>query len=123
GRQLVLEAVHLQNSSLASQAVGPPVSNVEMAYDGRSWPKIGKKLLALQPLALQRLAPDDSVLGPLANLNGPGLHPEISYLSLVQTAFQPSYWSSPELVDEAGNPLGRLAPAATSKEFTQAEFN
>ena len=94
-----------------------------MAYDGRSWPKIGKKLLALQPLGLQRVAPDDSVLNPLANLNGPGLRPEISYLSLVQAAFQPVYWSSPELVDVSGSPIGKLGPAASSKEFTQAEYN
>ncbi|MDQ6760927.1 MAG: cytochrome-c peroxidase, partial [Acidobacteriota bacterium] len=70
--QLRTEKVRVQNSGLASQAVGPPLNAAEMSYDGRSWPKLGKKMLSLSPLALQRVAPDDSVLGPLANANGPG---------------------------------------------------
>jgi cytochrome c peroxidase len=120
--QLAPETVHLQNSSLASQAVGPALSNVEMAYDGRTWPKLGRKLLALQPLARQRLAPDDSVLGAVANPNGRGLLPEINYLALVQAAFQPAYWSSPQQVDAAGNPLADVS-APSSSNFSQVEFN
>ena len=62
--------VRIENASLASQAVGPPNNNLEMSYDGRTWPKLGKKMLSLSPLAKQRVAPDDSVLGPLANQGG-----------------------------------------------------
>src|SRR6266851_5657756 len=122
--QLAPEQVRIDNSSLASQAVGPPNNNLEMSYDGRAWPKLGKKMLSVSPLAKQQVAPDDSVLGPLANQSGRGLLPQYTYLSLVQNAFQPEYWSSEQLVDAAGNVLsGRKAPAANTNEFTQAEFN
>ena len=121
---LAPEKVRIDNSSLASQAVGPPNNNLEMSYDGRTWPKLGKKMLSLSPLAKQRAAPDDSVLGPLANQAGRGLAPRNTYQSLIQAAFQPEYWSSDQLVDSAGNILaGKKAPAAGTSEFTQAEFN
>ena len=55
-----------------------------MSYGGRSWPKVGRKMLALHPLAQQKVAPDDSVLGPFANTNSRGLKPELDYLALVQ---------------------------------------
>ena len=73
GGRLTAEQLRVENSSLASQAVGPAVNNVEMSYEGRSWPKIGKKMLALRPLALQTVSPDDSVLGSLADRNDRGL--------------------------------------------------
>jgi cytochrome c peroxidase len=106
--RLAAENLRIDNSSLASQAVGPPVNSVEMSYDGRTWPKLGRRMLALRPLALQRVAADDSVLGALANSQGRGLAPQFTYLGLIQAAFQPEYWSA--------------APQAAS-EFTQAEFN
>jgi cytochrome c peroxidase len=121
--QLVAERVRMDNSSLASQAVGPPLSNVEMSYDGRTWPKVGKRMLALRPLAAQKVAPDDSVLGPFVNPDSPGLAPQYGYLALVQSAFQPDYWRSTQLVDADGNALGMAAPAADSDQFTQAEYN
>jgi hypothetical protein len=85
-------------SSLASQAVGPPLSNFEMSFDGRSWPKIAKKLLqpGVTPLANQLVAIDDSVLGPFSNQNitpgMPGL--SISYPDLIQMAFNGDLWSN-----------------------------
>jgi cytochrome c peroxidase len=93
GGQVTPEKVRIQNASLASQAVGPPVSNIEMAYDGRTWAMLGQRILALRPLALQMVAADDSVLGPLANLAGRGLAPQSTYLDLVQAAFLPAWWT------------------------------
>jgi len=122
--RLAPEKVRMENSSLASQAVGPPNNNLEMSYDGRTWPKLGKKMLSLSPLAKQRVAPDDSVLGPLANQAGRGLEPRHTYQTLIQAAFQPEYWNSDQLIDGAGAILsGRKAPAASTSEFTQVEFN
>ena len=109
GGKLTAEKVRIDNASLASQAVGPMMSTVEMAYDGRSWPKVGKRMLALRPLALQSVATDDSVLGPFANASGRGLADGLTYAALVQTAFQPEYWNSQQLVD--------------GTQFTQAESN
>ncbi|MBL8178904.1 MAG: hypothetical protein JNK48_29795 [Bryobacterales bacterium] len=96
---LAREQVRLTNASLASQAVGPALDHLEMSYEGRTWPKLGRKMLSLRPLGLQKVATDDSVLGPLAEGEGRGLQDRVSYLSLIQEAFQPAYWESTELVD------------------------
>ena len=93
GGQLAPEKIRIQNASLASQAVGPPVSNIEMAYDGRTWAMLGHRMLALHPLALQTVAPDDSVLGSFANVTGRGLVAQYTYLDLVEGAFLPDWWS------------------------------
>lgn len=118
----VPELVRITNASLASQAVGPALSSVEMAYSGKSWPKMGKKMLALRPLAMQSVALDDSVLGSLVDPGGRGLALQ-NYLALLRLAFQPQYWDSDQLVDMSGNLLGRAGPPADTSEFTVAEFN
>jgi cytochrome c peroxidase len=97
--QIVREQVRVDNSSLASQAVGPPMNPVEMSAEGRTWPKLGQRMFALRPLALQSVNPDDSVLGPYANLDGRGLLDSWTYLRLVQTAFRPEYWDLPDVAD------------------------
>ena len=71
------ETVRMDNASLASQAAGPILSSVEMSWAGRSWEKLGHKLLNLRPLAGQKVASDDSVLGVAANPDGNGLQPGI----------------------------------------------
>lgn len=92
--ELAEQPVRIKFSSLASQAVGPPLSDFEMSFLGRNWPKIGKKLLqgdmgaihnqgngapqqpgtnrfrAVVPLANQLVATDDSRLGPFSNQGG-----------------------------------------------------
>ena len=96
---LQLEVLELPNSSLASQAVGPPNSNFEMACGGRGFPDIGRKLLGRTPLAGQRIAGDDSVfgagstLGSLIRRSGKGLR--VTYLNMVQNAFQDGLWNGP----------------------------
>ncbi|MFL5418398.1 MAG: cytochrome-c peroxidase [Myxococcales bacterium] len=88
--------VHITNASLASQAVGPPGSDVEMSAAGRTFPDIGKKMLQLRPLANQLVDPTDSVLGPLSRvsptLSRPGLN--TTYPALIQAAFQDKYWNA-----------------------------
>ena len=118
---LKAETLRVERSSLASQSVGPVLSLAEMSYDSRSWPRVGKKMLPLRPLANQRIAPDDSVLGRFANAQSPGFPRGTTYLDLVKTAFQPAYWDSSQLVDEGGNLLSSAAVGPDG--FTQAEFN
>lgn len=96
------EAVRMQNASLASQATGPILSSVEMSWAGRDWATLGRKMLSLPPLARQKVAADDSVLGLLANPDGNGLLPGIGYAALIRAAFRPEYWSVP---DPASGPL------------------
>src|SRR5215204_4539373 len=59
--------IRLDRSSLASQAVGPPLNGMEMSYEGRAWPDLGRKMLAAKPLNAQNVSPADSVLGPWVN--------------------------------------------------------
>jgi cytochrome c peroxidase len=102
--------IHLQNASLASQAVGPPLNGVEMSADGRTFPDLGRKLLALKPLGLQRVAWDDSVLGPVADA-ATGL--KVSYAALIQKAFVPKWWNSKKSVTVNGR----------SVSMTEANFS
>lgn len=50
---LVPTRVSLDNASLASQAVGPPTSSLEMSTDGRSWIDIGDQFIT-SPIELPR---------------------------------------------------------------------
>jgi cytochrome c peroxidase len=89
--------IHIQNASLASQAVGPALSTVEMSASGRIFPDLGHKLLLLKPLGLQKVDSTDSVLGSLADVSaGKGL--TTTYTALIQKAFQPKWWNSKKSV-------------------------
>ncbi len=104
GRGLVAEAVALPNSSLASQAVGPPLSDLEMSFFDRTFPEIGKKLFSLTPLNLQVVSRDDSVLGNLsrATRNGRGANRtglNTRYQTLIQKAFRPEFWNYTRKID------------------------
>lgn len=118
-------SVKLKNSSLASQAVGPPLSSFEMSADGRTFQDVGKKAVGtpsllgniinllktlptglklprdlgqkllssnLKPLAQQKVAIDDSVLGIYKTPDGKGLNQ--TYKQLIEAAFQPEWWNS-----------------------------
>lgn len=116
------EAVRLDNASLASQAVGPPLNGVEMSFDGRGWAHLGRKMLALMPLARQRVAPDDSVLGPLVSADV-GLDPGITYEGLIRQAFRSTYWRSPVVVDGVGRPVEGAESPSGPDEFSQMAYN
>jgi cytochrome c peroxidase len=85
--------IRLEKASLASQAVGPPLSDVEMSWRGRAFPELGRKMFSLAPLALQAVHPDDSVLGPYANVDGKGLS-GTDYGEMVRNAFHDQWWKS-----------------------------
>jgi cytochrome c peroxidase len=91
---IIQEPVRLINSSLASQAVGPPGSQVEMICNGRKFAHLGRKLLDTQivPLALQEVDSTDSVLGPHVAPSGKGL--TVNYLQMVHDAFHPKLWDA-----------------------------
>ncbi|HEU4536274.1 MAG TPA: cytochrome c peroxidase [Polyangiaceae bacterium] len=88
--------VTIANASLASQAVGPPNNEVEMACAGRAFNgpgSLGAKLLARPPLQFQRVAANDSVLGPLSAAPAAGLlcgAAPCSYGDLIAAAFGPT---------------------------------
>jgi len=137
--------ISLKNSSLASQAVGPPLSSVEESATGRTFPEIGqkfngikikllprelsKKLTKLRPLAKQLVHRQDSVLGSLSLWPLRGLI-EGSYENMIENAFHRQWWDSQYVikVDSTGGtrsfkqwwgPLASLA----SDEFTLMDYN
>jgi cytochrome c peroxidase len=112
--------IALVDSAAASQSVGPPNSDVEMAWAGRTFPDIGKKLLRLRPLATQVVHPEDSLLADLRHASGRGLRP--SYARLIQEAFVDRWWSSNAIIDRAGNVIGHGTPAGLD-QFSLMEAN
>lgn len=119
-------AVSLRNSSLASQAVGPPLSSMEMSGEGRTFADLGKKLLTLDtPLAAQRIALNDSVLGEVSA--SPARGARISYTELIQRAFQPEWWDAEGVVTRSGGEaaFGRqlAGEALAPHQYTQMMYN
>jgi cytochrome c peroxidase len=113
-----LDYLQVENASLASQAVGPPTSDLEMSCGGRSFPVIGRKLLLTIPLLNQKISRTDSVLGPYVSLSGKGLQITNSYAALIMKAFQPKYWSAFGLFKIKNGQLVR-----DIKGYTQMETN
>ncbi len=98
-------AVLLDNASLASQSMNPPLK-VESAWTGRDFKNFGRKMFSLRPLARQEVYFTDSSLGRYKNWAGKGLW--IGYGDLVRAAFKEEWWASRQ---------------ATNDGFTQMEAN
>jgi len=109
--------ISIVNASLASQAVGPVNSDVEMAHGGRNFAAVGKKMLALTPLALQKVDATDSVLGVNASLTGNGL--TTTYADMIAAAFQPKWINGVNKFTVTG---GRIVPSPTGV-YSQTEAN
>jgi cytochrome c peroxidase len=113
------QRLHLVNSSLASQALGPPLDPVEMSCTQRRFADLGRKLALRPALENQDVHWEDSVLGPYA-LSSPGHLQKglaTSYFTLVTEAFHPKYWSY-EARGEFGAP-----DADPSSPYSQYEAN
>jgi cytochrome c peroxidase len=110
--------LELENASLASQAVGPPLSTLEMSCDGRTFADVGRKLLAATPLAKQKIDPTDSVLGPYVDRSGKGLASQHKYAALIQRAFDPKYWDATGKYKIVNGQL-----RSDKKGYTQMEIN
>ena len=137
--------LRLEDSALASQAVGPALSDMEMSAANRTFAKLGKKMLALpNALPAQLVAPDDSVLGnnTAASIKSDYPKPGINkkYADLIQAAFQPKWYGSNLIVTFVTNSDGTTATdpdgtvklvfskppksgALTTDQFTQMEYN
>jgi cytochrome c peroxidase len=95
------QLVRIINSSLASQAVGPPLSDFEMSFSGRTFAQLGKKMMTLRPLSKQLVHPLDSGLGSFsrATMDSRGRATgqrglSVTYPELIQAAFQPQFWQN-----------------------------
>lgn len=116
---VVKQRLALVNSSLASQALSPPRSDVEMACAGRGFADLGRKLAPRAPLAEQKVRWDDGVLGPRANSTPGNLANGLAttYASLVMEAFAPRYWAWP-----TAGPFGAPTTGDTTP-YSQLEAN
>ena len=100
GSTASLVALEIDNASLASQAVGPPLNNLEMSCEGRTFPDLGFKILSLvhTPLATQHIHPDDSLLGALGPkgslIKAGGFGLKVAYKDLIKRAFEDTYWAA-----------------------------
>src|SRR3954452_23271686 len=106
-------SVTIANAALASQAVAPIVNNVEMSAQGRTLPEVGRKLLAVKPLALQAVDGKDSVLGSLATAGKAAKGLKTTYAAMIQKAFVPSLWNS----------TGTVTVDGKSYSLTEANFS
>ena len=102
-----LAAIELNDSSLASQATAPPVSENEMSAIGRTFPDLGRKMLSLRPLAGQLVASDDSVLGSYRHSSGYGLS-STTYADMVRAAFLADWWGAATDVTVAGRSFAQM---------------
>ncbi|WP_435507603.1 cytochrome-c peroxidase [Variovorax sp. RHLX14] len=105
GGPVVKARLALQDASAASQAVGPPGSDVEMSCGGRSFSDIARRVLDMPALNRQAIDPTDSILASFSSPRKP------KYRELIQAAFQPRLWNSAQPVS-----LGGVA-------YSQAEAN
>jgi cytochrome c peroxidase len=141
--------IGLDNSSLASQAVGPPLSSFEMSGDGRTWQEIGdkvgppdkhkstgkgkklprksaKKLIPLRPLGKQVVHTQDSVLGSDSRSPQPGLK-TATYEKMIEKAFKDDWWKSNRIIrvypDGKREVDKKPDRNLTTQEYTLMEYN
>jgi cytochrome c peroxidase len=125
------ERLNIPFSSLASQAVGPTGSSVEMALASRPVAALGKKLMrtGVVPLSGQAVAADDSILGAMRDPSGRGL--KTPYASLIKTTFDQRFWGdgsgnevcvSAQGTQEQADPISRACPNYTLMQYNFALF-
>ena len=141
GGAIVGEKLRIPFSSLASQAVGPIESVMEMvghvagdAGTGRPHRELGRKLLnGAQPLSGQEVLTTDSLLGSLRDVSGRGLAiPDNAYDIMIREIFDERFWGDGSgndvCLDADGNLLG-TAPVDTclithfATAYTLMEWN
>ena len=130
--------ISIDNASLASQAVGPPLSLFEMSANHRRFPDLGSKMLHKRPLAKQKVNKRDSVLGSLAARgNRPGLKDFYTYDFMVKKAFRNKWWKGHRrqkvCVAKVGSDVEPQVALSTAygacpdwsnyDKFTQKEYN
>ena len=121
--------ISITNASPASQADGPPLSDLEMSFAGRRFPEVGRKMLhpSLVALGQQLVARDDSILGPSSNQNtiagARGI--SLKYADLIRQAFDPTWWDAAGwIVDlSTGKPVLVQSTVTGPNRFTVMEFN
>jgi cytochrome c peroxidase len=136
-RTLTEVRVELENASLASQAVAPIVSTLEMSSPGRdpvdigadlakTTRKISKRLQNVRPLGKQQVHPTDSVLGALSRWPNRGLSIK-NYDDMIKAAFHERWWHSSRLIsvlpDGTKLFVDRADDDPATEEYTLIQYN
>jgi cytochrome c peroxidase len=128
GDSMSLVKIRIDHAALASQAVGPPLSDREMGSLGRTFYDVGKRLVSARPLAKQRVHKHDSVLADYRNDDGydaRGL--EGTYGKLIEAAFQKTWWRSNQIAirqpDGSTTIADRPNRRLLANEYTMKEYN
>lgn len=128
GGSMSLVKIRIDHAALASQAVGPPLSDREMGSLGRTFYDVGKRLVSAQPLARQKVDRHDSVLADYRNDDGHdarGL--EGTYGKMIEEAFQKTWWRSDKIAIRQPDGSTTIAPKPNrpllANEYTMKEYN
>src|SRR6185436_6910531 len=123
-----LVKIRIDHAALASQAVGPPLSDREMGSLGRTFYDVGKRLVSARPLAKQKVDRHDSVLADYRNDHGHdarGL--EGTYGEMIEAAFQKTWWRSDKIAirqpDGSTTIADRPNRRLLANEYTMKEYN
>jgi cytochrome c peroxidase len=129
--QVALEVAALPDGALASQAVAPPVSALEMSCNGRTFADVGRKLLGSTglPLEDQIVHERDSLLGvdgPKGNLRDAEGGLKIKYEDLIKHAFHDRLWDADGnfIIEQTGANSARVQRAGDDPNaYTMMEHN
>ena len=124
--QIVPTIVRIDNASLASQAVGPPLSDREMGSLGRTFQDVGKRLVSAKPLR-QPEGVDDRQRARAVRQSDDTDGLNTTYKQLIETAFEPVWWRSNLIVVVAPNGSLSFVPKPNrplhDNEYTMMEYN
>ncbi len=127
GGSLVPEKLRIPFSSLASQAVGPPLSSFEMHWDARTFADLGAKMAGVQPLRGQEVSCKDSLLGAWAVRpcrGGVGIGLTGDYVTHIKAIFDQRFWgngSGGDVCLDAGGDV--TACGSPDRKYTLLEWN
>lgn len=134
---VVAVRVELDNASLASQAIAPIVSDLEMSAPGRTPQQValdlakrprelGRRTHTKRPLDNQFVDPTDSVLGGYSRAPLKGLNVN-SYDKLIEAAFHEKWWKTAHLIQVDSNGNATVVTHAdqdpTTDEYSLMEYN
>ncbi len=89
--QLQYVSILIHRAALASQAVGPALSDFEMSYAGKDFKALAAKLLPARPLVDQVVDPTDLHLGALSDYPNRGMQPGLTYADMIRAAFHDTW--------------------------------
>ena len=111
---------YIANASLASQAMEPILSDVEMSSIGRMFHHIADRMLKENILKGATISAGDSSLGGYAA--GAKQGGSISYEKLIEAAFDPVWWKSDVIIKLPNGPVISKSSVGQVRKITDADL-